>query len=98
MSDLDAEIKAVEQQAKGSVGIVADAIQKQQADDRSLIARIVIFTFLGLVVAVTLAALAGAYLFNWDTLVEPGKYVMTLLSSVMLPIVTLVIGYYFSNK
>jgi len=98
MSDLDSEIKAVEQQAAGSVSAVTDSIQRQQAGDRSLIARIVIFTFLGLCVVVTAAAIFGAYLFDWSALVEPGKFLLTLLGSVMLPIVTLVIGYYFGTR
>ena len=98
MSDLDSEIKAVEEQAKGSVSSVSDAIQRQQAGDRSFIARTVIFTFLGLVAVVVAAAIVGAYLFDWSYLVEPGKYLVTLLSSVLLPIVTLVIGYYFGSK
>jgi len=31
-------------------------------------------------------------------LVEPGKFVMAILGSIMLPVVTLVIGYYFGSK
>jgi ABC-type glycerol-3-phosphate transport system permease component len=98
MSDLDADIKSVELQVQAGAQAVSDRIQRQQADDRSLIAKVIIFAFIALVVISVLAAIAGAYLFDWQDLVEPGKFLMTILGSVMLPVVTLVIGYYFGSK
>lgn len=98
MTDLDAEIRAVEEQAHQGAKAVDARIARQQADDRSLIARVVVFTFVALVVVAVLAAIAGAYLFDWNDLVEPGKFLLTILGSVMLPVVTLVIGYYFGSK
>lgn len=98
MTDLDAEIRAVEVQANQGAKAVDDRLARQQADDRSLIAKIIIFVFVGLVVLVVIAAIIGAYLFDWEYLVEPGKFLMGILGSVMLPVVTLVIGYYFGTK
>jgi len=98
MADLDADIKATEQQAQESAQAVRDKVARQQADDRSLIARVVVFSFVGLVVIAVVAAIVGAYLFDWNDLVEPGKFVMAILGSIMLPVVTLVIGYYFGSK
>lgn len=98
MADLDADIKATEQQAQESAQAVRDKVARQQADDRSLIARVVVFSFVALVVIAVTAAIVGAYLFDWNDLVEPAKFVMAILGSIMLPVVTLVIGYYFGSK
>jgi len=98
MSDLDADIKAAELQAQESAKAVKVRIDRQQADDRSLIARVVVFSFVSLVIIAVVAAIVGAYLFDWNDLVEPGKFVMAILGSIMLPVVTLVIGYYFGTK
>ena len=98
MADLDSEIKAVEEQARGSEKAIGDRLQRQQADDRSLIAKIIVFAFVALMTLVVVAAILGAYWFDWEDLVEPGKFLMTILGSVMLPVVTLVIGYYFGSK
>jgi len=98
LSDLDADIKAAELQAQESAKAVKVRIDRQQADDRSLIARVVVFSFVSLVIIAVVAAIVGAYLFDWNDLVEPGKFVMAILGSIMLPVVTLVIGYYFGTK
>lgn len=47
------------------------------------------------VVAVTVGI---AYFGGWEKVSEPAKFLMAILSSVMLPVVTLVIGYYFGSK
>jgi len=47
---------------------------------------------------VVLAAIVGTIFFPWDKLVEPGKFLTAILGSVMLPVVTLVIGYYFGKE
>ena len=47
---------------------------------------------------VVVAATFGAYYVDWNALVEPGKFLLTILGSVMLPVVTLVIGYYFGKE
>ena len=98
MPGFDAEIQAAEDQAQQGAKAVDDRLARQQADDRSLIAKVIIFAFVGMVAVVVLAAILGAFFFNWNDLVEPGKFLMGILGAVMLPVVTLVIGYYFGSK
>lgn len=98
MSDLDAEIQAAERKIAQSKKAVQDWHQRQQADDRSHIAKLIVWAFVVLVGVVVLAAGAGTYFLGWDKLVEPAKFLMALLGSVMLPVVTLVIGYYFGKE
>ena len=94
MDDLDAQIEATEKSAKASKKAVSDLA----AGDRSLIAKMIIIAFLIMVGIVVVAAIAGACVFEWSRLVEPGKFLMGVLGSIMLPVVTLVIGYYFGSK
>ena len=98
MADLDSKFKAAEEEDQKRQKAQADKAAALQADDRSLIARVVVFTFVGLVVLVVLAAMVGTYHLGWDRLIEPGKYLVAILGSILLPVVTLVIGYYFGSK
>lgn len=95
MADIDNRIQQAESEDLKAKKDLADA---KKDDVRSVIAIVVIFTFVGLVALVVLAAMAGTYYLGWEKLVEPGKYLVSILSSVMLPVVTLVIGYYFGSK
>ena len=66
---------------------------------RSHIAKLIIWAFVVLLAVVVVAVIAGlAYFGSWDEISEPAKFLMTILGSVMLPVVTLVIGYYFGSK
>ena len=47
---------------------------------------------------VLLSIMVGIYLFDWDDISEAAKLLVSILSSVMLPVVTLVIGYYFGQE
>jgi hypothetical protein len=47
---------------------------------------------------VILIVAVGTLLIGWDKLSEPAKFLMSILGSVMLPVVTLVIGYYFGKE
>ena len=40
----------------------------------------------------------GTFAIGWEKLVEPAKFLLSILGSVMLPVVTLVIGYYFGKE
>jgi Flp pilus assembly protein TadB len=99
ISDLDAAIKSVERVTERGTQSLDERRQRQQDDDRSLLAKIIIIGFVAMVAVVIVAAGAGLVFFrDWNLLVEPGKFLMTILGSVMLPVVTLLIGYYFGNK
>jgi uncharacterized membrane protein len=50
---------------------------------------------IGLVVMIVAA---GTVLQTWEKWVEPAKFFLGILSSVLLPVVTLVIGYYFGKE
>ena len=98
MADLDSEFAAAEEKAEERQKAVAESIQRQQADDRSSIAKLIVWSFVVLMAWGVVAASVGAYFFEWESLAEPAKYLSTILGSVMLPVVTLVIGYYFGKE
>jgi len=80
-----------------------DAKKKQQeADDRSKIGKIVIWAFVCLIAAIILYIIVAglALLFMADEQqfqLAPVELMVQVLSSVMLPVVTLVLGYYFAK-
>jgi hypothetical protein len=78
--------------------VIDEIVARQQAGDRSFIAKLIVWAFLVFIGLTILAVIAGTYLRGWNDLVEPAKFLMSILGSVMLPVVTLVIGYYFSSK
>lgn len=98
MADLDSEFAAAEQKAEEREKALEESLQRQQADDRSSIAKLIVWSFVILMGWVVVAATIGTYFFDWASLVEPSKYLATILGSVMLPVVTLVIGYYFGKE
>ena len=76
--------------------------QKQEADDRSNIGKIIIWAFVCLIAAIILFIIVTGLvlLFAEDEQsfpLEPVELMVQVLSSVMLPIVTLVLGYYFAK-
>jgi len=100
-ADIDAAFAATlqeQQQAAKELEASEARLKRQQADDRSAIAKIIVVAFVVLIAWVVIAATVGAALFAWDEIAEPVKVLMTILSSVLLPVVTLVIGYYFGSK
>jgi uncharacterized membrane protein len=96
MADIDSQIAAAEEAVKRSEKAVEDLAKRQQADDRSHIAKLIIWAFvllMGIVVAAVIVNLS-----NWNAISESAKFLLAILSSVMLPVVTLVIGHYFGSK
>lgn len=99
MPDIDSQIAATEELVRQSQKALEDRNKRLQADDRSHIAKLIIWAFVLLMAMVVLAVAAGfAFFGSWDKVSEPAKFLMAILSSVMLPVVTLVIGYYFGSK
>lgn len=67
---------------------VADYELRRRSQDRSIIAYLVVGSFV-----LFIAALTGRVLFsNWEDLKDPATFLLSMLSSVLLPVVTLVIG------
>jgi uncharacterized membrane protein len=99
MPDIDSQIAATEQLVKQSQKALEERNKRLQADDRSHIAKLIIWAFVALLAVVVVAVIAGlAYFGAWEEISEPAKFLTAILSSVMLPVVTLVIGYYFGSK
>jgi len=96
MADLDSLFAAAQKSLEESKRALDD--RRQRAGDRSHIAKLIVWAFVILVGLVILAAIVGTIFFPWDKLVEPGKFLTAILGSVMLPVVTLVIGYYFGKE
>ncbi len=98
---LDAEFQAATQKIEQSQQAVEDWQQRQQErqqDDRSLIAKIIVYAFVILMGLVVVIVAGGVFAVGWDKLVEPAKFLLSILGSVLLPVVTLVIGYYFGKE
>ena len=75
---------------------VEDQLARKRAEDRSEIARIIVYLFAGSFVLTLVAIPVLAWtVSDWTDVSEK---LLTLLSSVLLPVVTLVIGYYFGSE
>lgn len=96
--NLDSEFEAAEKTVAQAGEALKNRTERQLEDDRSLIAKSIIFVFVGLIVWVVLAVSVGVAFMSWDAISEPAKFMIAILSSVMLPVVTLVIGYYFGSR
>jgi ABC-type glycerol-3-phosphate transport system permease component len=96
LEDLVSDVQAGVSETREDVD---DYLARTQATDRSLLAKIVVWLFLVAclvtVAFVVVAILAGFAVSEWDTGAER---LIQLLSSVILPVVTLVIGYYFGTE
>jgi hypothetical protein len=76
---------------------VTKAEEERRGRDRSWIGKKIISLFVAsvLIVLVAIVALAGIGASIWK---EATEQLVTLLSSVLLPVITLVIGYYFGSE
>ena len=97
MSDLDQSFQATEKNVEQGQKVAEDYAQRLQTDDRSLIAKLLMYAFVGLIGLVVLMVAAGTAYGGWDKWVDASKFFLGILSSVLLPVVTLVIGYYFGK-
>ncbi|MDH4095210.1 MAG: hypothetical protein OEV81_10550 [Betaproteobacteria bacterium] len=99
-ADIDAAFAAAEkaqQQARQALEESEARIRQQQADDRSVIAKRIVNAFVAAIALLLIWAALGTWLSSWDRIAEPAKFMLGMLSSVLLPVVTLVIGYYFGS-
>lgn len=92
IEELQSENQSVEEK-------VGDHIKRQRARDQSRIAWVIIWTFVVAIGGIFLLVLgylltAGAA-GGWK---EPGQFLVSIVSSVLLPVVTLVLGYYFGKE
>lgn len=98
MADLDAEFRTTEKVVEDADKALKTRLERQKADDRSHIAKLIAWAFVGFVAATLIAVAAGTAWLGWDKIAEPTKILMAILGSVMLPVVTLVIGHYFGKE
>jgi hypothetical protein len=97
--DLDSIIAAGGKKVQEGEQAFKDLMGRRQADDRSHIAKLIVWSFVALMAFVVVAVVCGTvYFCDWNKIAEPAKFLMAILGSVMLPVVTLVIGYYFGSK
>ena len=81
-----------------------DLIKQQRANDQSKIALTIVLAFVGMIVAIflivafNLESIQGCEDCNQGRWQEPAKFLLGMVSSVMLPVVTLVLGYYFGSE
>jgi F0F1-type ATP synthase membrane subunit a len=91
---LDDELAATETMVDEARESVEDNLRQRRAADQSLIAYTVVFVFVGLLVILTIATMDK----DWATWKEPATFLLTMITSALLPVVTLVIGYYFGKE
>jgi uncharacterized membrane protein len=98
-SNLDNEFALTQSQLTSARTAAIDYLQQQQAQDQSFIAKAIVKTFIWLLVLITIAVILGMILcHDWNKIAEPAKFLLALISSVLLPVVTLVIGHYFGKQ
>lgn len=98
MSDLDQAFQATEKNVEQGQKALEAYGQRLQQDDRSRIAKLIVYAFVALIGIVVAVVAAGTAFQGWTLWLEPSKFFLGILSSVLLPVVTLVIGYYFGKE
>jgi NADH:ubiquinone oxidoreductase subunit 6 (subunit J) len=77
---------------------VDDYIKRQRAKDQSRIAWVIIWAFVVAVGGLFVLVIGSMFLKDLnDGWKEPAEFLANVISSVLLPIVTLVLGYYFGK-
>lgn len=97
MADLDSAFADVGQEVSEGERATRLYEQRRQADDRSKIAKAIVYVFVWAVVGVLVIVVGASFFLGWAKVKDSSEYAMAILSSVLLPVVTLVIGYYFGK-
>ena len=97
-NDLDQALLAAEKNVEQSQKAIEGYAQKLQQDDRSLIAKLIAWAFVGFIGFVVVVLLIASFFYPWSRFEDVAKFSFSILSSVLLPVVTLVIGYYFGKE
>ena len=92
---LQQQLTQARSQVQQTAQVLEQSAAKQEADDRSMITRVIIFVFGGSMAAV-LVTIVGLAIYSGKTDLV-AEQVVDLLKSVVLPVVTLVLGYYFGR-
>lgn len=97
-SDLDQLLSATAKNVEQGQRAAEDYAQRLQQDDRSLIAKLIVWAFVGFIGFVVIVLLVASIFKPWSQFEDVAKFLLSILSSVLLPVVTLVIGYYFGKE
>lgn len=84
-------------QATGTSAVVEIEADRTLSDDRRWIARLFLWSFVLAVFVVLIATFALA-LTQPTTWKEPAQALLAIVAQVLLPVVTLVIGFYFRSE
>ncbi|UCH46505.1 MAG: hypothetical protein JSU95_10260 [Betaproteobacteria bacterium] len=90
IDELKSENRSVEE-------TVSDYIKRRRADAQTRIAWVIVWAFVVAVAGIFLLVLGSQFGTgsNWK---EPAEFLVGIVSSVLLPVVTLVLGYYFGKE
>lgn len=108
IEQLNTQIDAIESDNQEVEEKVSDQIKKQRAKDQSRIAWVIVWAFVTAIGIIFLYVVADLLLgggcgdgptdcvpTRWE---KPAKFLLGIVSSVLLPVVTLVLGYYFGKE
>ena len=95
MADLDTVFAEAARALDESDAQIEAYARRRRTKDRSFIAYLVVGTF---VLLILMMAIRVMLVEDWSKDKEPLEYLLTVLSSVLLPVVTLVIGHYFGKE
>lgn len=108
LESLGAKINALESDNQEVEEKVGDQLKKQHAKDQSRIAWVIIWAFVVAVAIIFLYVIIELLLGGGcpegqtdckpDRWEAPAKFLLGIVSSVLLPVVTLVLGYYFGKE
>lgn len=93
LSDLEADLSQLRARAEA----IAQSTQPRVDEDRSWIAKLTLRLFAGSILIVLVATPVLA-LWQGALWVEVSKAMLAVVAQVLLPVVTLVIGFYFRNE
>ncbi len=92
-----AQIDEIQSDNTSVIETVSDYVKRQRADDQSRIAWVIVWAFVVAIAGIFLLVL-GSQLSDSLDWKEPAEFLVAIVSSVLLPVVTLVLGYYFGKE
>jgi heme/copper-type cytochrome/quinol oxidase subunit 2 len=107
LDQINAQIDELQSENQKVEGEVDDEIKKQRAADQSRIAWVIIWAFVIAIGSIFLFVFGQLLIGSceegqadcdpkqWE---EPATFLLGIVSSVLLPVVTLVLGYYFGKE
>ena len=96
LDDLDSDKSS---EFASDVESLQSAVETAKDQDRSTIAKWLILAFISILIALIIYVLIGPFLHEcWDDIQSASEFALQITSSVLLPVVTLVLGYYFGTN